>query len=109
MNKNTMKIDTSNLYDELCIINSIITSIENEYINVRDATMYALDDEDSYIYYKDFEKNIRELIISYRKLNNLVITGVIQKYNYFNYKINDEFNNLKIIADDINNNKNHKG
>ena len=60
MNKDKIKIDTINLYEEIYKINTIISSLEKEYINVRDITMTSLEEHDnSYNYYRDFEKNIR--------------------------------------------------
>ena len=50
---------------------------------------------------KDFEKNIRDLIIRFRKLNNMVVGGVIQKYNSFDASLNYDFNNLKTITENI--------
>ena len=62
MNKEKIKIDTINLYEEIYKINMILSSLEKEYINIRDITVTSLDEVDnSYNYYKDFEKNIFEL------------------------------------------------
>lgn len=102
MNKEKIKIDTINLYEEIYKINTIISSLEKEYINVRDITMTSLEEHDnSYNYYRDFEKNIRELIIKFRKLNETVISGVIQKYNHFDAALNNDFNNLKTLTENI--------
>lgn len=102
MNKNKIKIDTNDLYEEIYKINAIISSLEKEYINVRDVTMVSLADYDnSSNYYKSFEKNIRDVIIKFRKLNETVVSGVIQKYNFFDTSLNNDFNNLKQIAENI--------
>ena len=102
MNKKKIKIDTINLYEEIYKINMILSSLEKEYINIRDITVTSLDEVDnSYNYYKDFEKNIRDLIIRFRKLNNMVVGGVIQKYNSFDASLNYDFNNLKTITENI--------
>lgn len=102
MNKEKIKIDTINLYEEIYKINMILSSLEKEYINIRDITVTSLDEVDnSYNYYKDFEKNIRDLIIRFRKLNETVISGVIQKYNHFDVALNNDFNTLKTLTENI--------